>query len=102
MIPGTYGSELKAMRESGLSFEECLSRLRSKGASIIESIIAVKDATSCELFRAKEFVHTSKTWHDVAEATEKMWDELMQEIEKEKVNPAVERTRLRVSLTFLR
>ena len=71
------------MRESGLSLEDSLSQLRSKGVSIIECIIAVKDASDCELLEAKKLVHTSKAWHDVAEATEKMWDELIHEIEKE-------------------
>lgn len=79
-----FTKELKAMQESGLPLEKCLSQLRSMGASILECIVAVKEVSGCELSGAKKLVHTSKAWHDVAEATDKMWDDLIHEIEKDK------------------
>jgi hypothetical protein len=91
MHPRRFTSELKAMREAGLSLEESLSHLRSKGASIIECIVAVKEETGCELGDAKRVVHQSKTWRDVAEATEVMWDELITALEKEEPNQPIQR-----------
>ena len=75
------------MREAGLPLEESLSRLRSKGASIIECIVAVKEETGCELGEAKRVVHQSKTWRDVAGVTEVIWDELITALEKEEPKP---------------
>ena len=74
------------MRKSGVTLEDSLTRLRSKGASIIECIAAVKEETGCELGEAKRVVHQSKTWRDVAEAAEVMWDELIAEIQKPESN----------------
>jgi ribosomal protein L7/L12 len=82
MTPRRFAKELKALRQSGRSFEESLADLRSKGATIIECIVAVKEETGCELSEAKRVVHASKTWHDVADATEKMWDEIIDELKK--------------------
>ena len=91
MFPRRFTQDLKSMREAGLSLEDSLSRLRSKGASIIECIAAVKEETACELGAAKRVVHQSKTWRDVAEATEAMWDELISELEKEEPNQPPQR-----------
>jgi ribosomal protein L7/L12 len=77
-----FTKELNALRQSGRSFEDSLTDLRSKGATIIECIIAVKEETGCDLSEAKRVVHASKTWHDVADAAEKMWDELIDELKK--------------------
>jgi len=74
------------MRKTGASLEESLTHLRSKGASIIECIVAVKEESGCELGEAKRVVSQSKTWRDVAEATEAMWDELIAGLEKEEPN----------------
>ena len=63
--------------------DESLGHLRCKGASPIECIIAIKEQSGCSLAEAKQAVHSSKTWHDVAKSTEKMWDELIEEVEKE-------------------
>ena len=84
MFPRKFTKDLRLMRESGMSLEDSLSRLRSDGASIVECIIAVKEERACELSEAKRLVHASKAWHDVAKATNKMWDQFVDELENKK------------------
>ena len=80
------------MRQAGVSLDESLAQLRSRGASIIECIAAVKEEAGCELGEAKRIVSQSKTWRDVAEATEVMWDELITELQKQAPNQPPEPT----------
>jgi hypothetical protein len=54
MFPRRFANELRAMRKSGVSLEDSLAQLRSKGASIIECIVAVKAETGCELVKRNE------------------------------------------------
>ena len=84
MFPRKFTKDLKTMRESGLPLDDSLSQLRSRGASIIECIVAVKEEHGCDLAEAKRLVHASKAWRDVAEGTEKMWDEMIDALEKKK------------------
>ena len=84
MIPWKQVEAFKAMRTSGIPFEEALSRLRADGVTIVQSMAIVKEAQRCELAEAKRLVHTSRTWRDVAEATEKMWDDALDELKKKK------------------
>ena len=83
MIPRRFVSDLKVLLQSGKTMDESLGHLRGKGASPIECIIAIKEHSGCSLTEAKQIIHSSRTWHDVAKATEKMWDNLIEEIEKE-------------------
>jgi len=82
MIPRRFTNELRELRKSGRTFEEALTSLRANGASIIECIIAVKEERECELIEAKRAVLASKTWHDVAEATDQMWKDFVDAREK--------------------
>ena len=81
MIPRRFTNELKHLRKSDRTLEESLMSLRANGASIIECIIAVKEETGCELIEAKRVVRSSKTWHDVVEATDQMWKDIIDDSE---------------------
>jgi hypothetical protein len=86
-IPRHFVPDLRLLCASGLSLDQALANLRAKGASIIECIVAVKEHTGCELVEAKQTVHSSNAWHDMAQATEKMWDEMIKVVEEDLPNP---------------
>jgi ribosomal protein L7/L12 len=62
--------------QEGATTETILERLRSDGASKIESIRALCDGAGMSLADAKRAVHFSSAWADVKERDERIWDEL--------------------------
>jgi orotate phosphoribosyltransferase len=64
MIPRHLRQELKKLLKTGRSLDDSLAALRSNGASVSECIVAVKEATACDLIEAKRNVEESRTWRD--------------------------------------
>jgi hypothetical protein len=80
---GELGGIVTQSLQKGETTETVLERLRSKGASKIESIRALCDGAQMSLADAKCTVHFSSAWADVKERDEKFWDELETEMGKE-------------------
>jgi hypothetical protein len=81
-IPRHFTPQLREKLSKGHTMEEALTELRKEGASIFECIIAIKEHTGCDLAEAKRRIHDSHAWLDVIEATDRMWDELLDEQEE--------------------
>ncbi len=77
LISRKFAGDLKAFLQSGKTMDDSLRHLRTKGASPVECIIAVKEHSGCSLTDAKRINAASQTWQDVVKATEKTWDDLI-------------------------
>jgi hypothetical protein len=76
--------DLKVLIQSGKTLDQALHHLRGQGMSLIQCIAAVKEHTGCGVAEAKKIALSSKAWHDVSEAIEKMWDDLINGVEEDK------------------
>ena len=76
MFPDLYSKQLRRKLADGKILDQALSELRSEGASILQSIVAVQKAQRCSLADAKRLVHFSPAWSDMREANEKFHEEL--------------------------
>jgi ribosomal protein L7/L12 len=76
MQPRDLRHDLRKLTRAGTSFDAALGTLRANGASIIESIVAVRWVRGCDLAEAKRLVHASPVWADVAAQNEKLHEEL--------------------------
>ena len=81
--PRDFSKLLRRRLADGRVFDDALRDLRAAGASIIESIGAVKHVRGCDLMEAKRLVHHSEAWADVTKPTEAMWAQLAEDIEKD-------------------
>jgi hypothetical protein len=79
------------MLAEGSTLDEACGKLRSQGVSPIDCIIAIREYTHCDLGEAKRRFAMLKSWQDITEATEKMWDNLENEM-TEPSHPANPRT----------
>lgn len=75
-------NELRRMLAEGSTLNEACGKLRLQGISPIECIIAIKEYMHCDLGEAKHRFQILKSWRDVTEATEKMWDNLTEQGER--------------------
>ena len=66
-----FSKELRRSLANGADMETSLQALRAAGATIFESMAAVRSVRPCDLAEAKRLVHYSKTWTDVREETER-------------------------------
>lgn len=69
--PRDFSAQLRRSLADGSDLESSLQRLRVAGATIFESIAAVRSVQRCDLIEAKRIVHYSETWTDVREETER-------------------------------
>jgi hypothetical protein len=84
MMTRRFVQQLRTLCESGKTIDQALFDLRASGASIIECIVALREYKDCSIIEAKRFIHHSDAWRDVAEPTDKMWDEFAMEIQSKK------------------
>ncbi len=70
------GHLVQKMKREGVPTEAILARLRSNGASKIDSIRALRYGAQMPLADAKRAVHFSAAWADTKERDEKLWDDL--------------------------
>jgi hypothetical protein len=82
MLARDFSKLFRIRLASGRVFDDALRDVRAAGASIVESIVAVKHVRGCDLVEAKRLVHQSEAWADVAKSTEAMWAQLAEEFEK--------------------
>jgi hypothetical protein len=82
MYPRDFSKLFRRRLAEGRVFDDALRDLRAAGASIIESIAAVKRVRGCDLVEAKTLVHHSEAWADVTKPTEAMWAQLAEELER--------------------
>ena len=66
-----FSTQLRRSLVDGADMESSLQALRAAGATIFESMAAVRSVRRCDLAEAKRLVHYSKTWTDVREETER-------------------------------
>jgi len=78
MVPRDYQPALRKALANGKSLDDALAEIRALGASILESIIAVKKFRQCDLGEAKKLVHLSPTWADARERNDKFHRELVE------------------------
>lgn len=64
------------LRAQGATSEDIVLFLRAQGCSKVESIAAIARILEVALGRAKEIVHTSKTWEDIRERDDRFHDSL--------------------------
>lgn len=70
------GHLVQKLKRKGVPTEAILARLRSDGASKIDSIRALRYGTQIPLADAKRAVHFSAAWADTKDRDEKLWDDL--------------------------
>jgi len=75
-----YTKDLRRLLADGNTLDQSLAALRTKGASIIGCIYAVKKFRDCDLSEAKQMVHLSPAWADRREEHDKFHAEMMEEI----------------------
>ena len=76
MYPRDFSDYLRKLLRDGVDLDRALADLRGRGASIIESIVAVKRVHTSDLAEAKRLVHLSPVWSDVKAQDEDLWAEL--------------------------
>lgn len=82
MYPRDFSKLFRRHLAEGRLFDDALRELRAAGASIIESIGAVKRVRGCDLVEAKRLVHDSATWADVTTRTDAMWAQIADELDR--------------------
>jgi hypothetical protein len=75
-IPRHFATQLRVLIENGASMDEAVASIKHSGASICECIIAFKEHTRCDLAKAKQEIEGSSAWKDIAERSNKEWDQL--------------------------
>jgi hypothetical protein len=67
-------AEARRMLKEGSDLDEILRALRQRCPSIIQSIKVVRDLKGMPLGEAKELVHNSEAWSDVADSHSELHD----------------------------
>ena len=76
MPPRDFSADLRKLLHEGASLDGALEILRVRGASVIESMMAVREVRSCDLGEAKRLVVTSPVWSAALEWHKELVEEL--------------------------
>ena len=71
-----FSNELRKLLDDGAGLDSALAKIRERGATIIESIVAVRSVQKSDLVEAKRLVHDSPAWSDLRAQHEEFLDEL--------------------------
>ena len=80
MNPRAFNEDLRRKLDEGKTLNDALSDLRSSGATILQSTIAVNACQRYGMTEAKRLVNTSPVWADAKEKNEQLQRETEQKI----------------------
>ena len=82
LIVNDYAEILRGALQRGDSLDASLLLLRQQGATIIESIKAIREVNSIDLREAKRLVDDSQAWKDHRESHRLLIDEIISDLER--------------------
>jgi len=81
-----FSHDLLRHLRNGEDIDSSLSKIRTEGATIIDSIKAIRTVRGCDLREAKQLAHDSRAWADLKEQHARLHedlDRLAQELDRE-------------------